>query len=175
LIAVVAAGACPLSQGHGFGFDLLDYGATAMSRKSQKSNTPDIKPILIKIEAAVQITGIPKHTLYRLIQARRYDEDIAAGRKTRDDVPRALRSYLGRGFPLPRQITPGMRRLRLDEVEAWTAANSIQHKKTPPTETPIPPDPELLDEVRAQLAEALQALEAVRQILDRGQGGRRHG
>lgn len=83
------------------------------------------KRTLVTITDAAKIICVSRATVYRMIQAGDYDRQIAQGTKSEEDVPRAIRGYLGCRFPGMIRLGPRCVRLNREEVEAWVAAKAF--------------------------------------------------
>jgi predicted DNA-binding transcriptional regulator AlpA len=79
---------------------------------------------LITISDAAKIICVSRATVYRMIQAGEYDLQISQGMKTKEDVPTAIRGYLGCRFPSMIRLGPRCVRLKKVDVEAWVASKS---------------------------------------------------
>jgi len=77
---------------------------------------------LVTITDAAKIICVSRATIYRMIQAGDYDRQIAQGRKSKEDVPLAIRRYLGCQFPRMIRLGPRCVRLNRADVEAWVAS-----------------------------------------------------
>lgn len=74
---------------------------------------------LMTIDEAAAFLTMSKATVYRLLYAREWDDKIARGEKTLDDVPRDVKSCLGQNFPPRVYLGQRITRLRKSEVVAW--------------------------------------------------------
>ncbi len=57
--------------------------------------------------------------LLTLPEAAEYAAEIKSGVRRYEDVPAAITPYLDAGFPRPKIIGKGIRRIRTAELEAW--------------------------------------------------------
>jgi|GEM_PF-1488363 len=81
---------------------------------------------LVTITDAAKIISVSRATVYRMIQAGDYDQQIAQGKRSKEDVPQAIRGYLGCRFPRMIRLGPRCVRLNRAEVEAWIASRASQ-------------------------------------------------
>lgn len=74
---------------------------------------------LMTLKQVSEYLTLSRSTIYRLIAAREFDDEIKAGRKDASDAPKAIRRLLGMNFPKKYLLSVRSVRFNKEEIYEW--------------------------------------------------------